>query len=44
MKNISKKNLSILKTNKLSHLVQPWPYAGSIGNEPREILNQGDGI
>ena len=44
MKNISKKNLSSLKTNKLSHLVQPWPYAGSIGNEPREILNQGDGI
>lgn len=33
-----------LETNRSSNLVQPWPYAGSIGNESREILNHGDGV
>ncbi|MFZ1815876.1 MAG: aminotransferase [Rhizobiaceae bacterium] len=26
------------------HLVQPWPYAGSIGNEARGLITSGDGI
>jgi adenosylmethionine-8-amino-7-oxononanoate aminotransferase len=27
-----------------SHLVQPWPYAGSIGAEARTLVTSGDGI
>ena len=27
-----------------SHLVQPWPYAGSIGAEARTLVTGGDGI
>jgi adenosylmethionine-8-amino-7-oxononanoate aminotransferase len=27
-----------------SHLVQPWPYAGSIGTEARSLMTSGDGI
>lgn len=27
-----------------SHLVQPWPYAGSIGTEARTLVTSGDGI
>lgn len=27
-----------------SHLVQPWPYAGSIGTEARTLVTGGDGI
>src|SRR3569832_2373289 len=26
------------------HLVQPWPYAGSVGNEARALIGAGDGI
>src|SRR5688572_19797783 len=26
------------------HLVQPWPYAGSIGTEARSLMQGGDGI
>jgi adenosylmethionine-8-amino-7-oxononanoate aminotransferase len=26
------------------HLVQPWPYAGSIGTEARTLVTSGDGI
>src|SRR5688572_1817700 len=26
------------------HLVQPWPYAGSIGAEARSLMQSGDGI
>ena len=26
------------------HLVQPWPYAGSIGTEARSLMRSGDGI
>ena len=26
------------------HLVQPWPYAGSIGTEARSLMQSGDGI
>ncbi len=26
------------------HLLQPWPYAGSIGNEARSLIGSGDGI
>jgi adenosylmethionine-8-amino-7-oxononanoate aminotransferase len=26
------------------HLVQPWPYAGSIGAEARSFIGEGDGI
>ncbi len=26
------------------HLVQPWPFAGSVGNEARSLMNSGDGI
>ncbi|UCI27399.1 aminotransferase [Mesorhizobium sp. B2-8-5] len=26
------------------HLVQPWPYAGSVGNEARALIAEGDGI
>jgi adenosylmethionine-8-amino-7-oxononanoate aminotransferase len=26
------------------HLVQPWPYAGSIGSEARGLIGSGDGI
>ena len=26
------------------HLVQPWPYAGSIGTEARSLIGSGDGI
>jgi len=26
------------------HLVQPWPYAGSIGDEARSMIGSGDGI
>ena len=26
------------------HLIQPWPYANSIGNEFREFVTNGDGI
>ena len=26
------------------HLIQPWPYASSIGNEFRELVTNGDGI
>ena len=27
-----------------NHLVQPWPYAGSIGTEARSLMRSGDGI
>ncbi|MEW9805932.1 aminotransferase [Mesorhizobium sp. ZMM04-5] len=27
-----------------SHLVQPWPYAGSIGAEARTLVTSGDGV
>ena len=27
-----------------SHLVQPWPYAGSIGTEARTLVTSGDGV
>ena len=27
-----------------SHLVQPWPFAGSIGTEARTLVTSGDGI
>ncbi len=27
-----------------SHLVQPWPYAGSVGTEARTLVTSGDGI
>ena len=26
------------------HLVQPWPYAGSVGDEARTLIGEGDGI
>ncbi len=26
------------------HLVQPWPYAGSVGTEARALMTDGDGI
>jgi len=26
------------------HLVQPWPYAGSVGTEARSLMTSGDGI
>jgi adenosylmethionine-8-amino-7-oxononanoate aminotransferase len=26
------------------HLVQPWPYAGSVGAEARTLIGEGDGI
>ncbi len=26
------------------HLIQPWPYAGSIGGEARSLIGSGDGI
>ena len=26
------------------HLVQPWPYAGSVGAEARPLIGEGDGI
>ena len=26
------------------HLVQPWPYAGQIGDEARGLVGDGDGI
>ena len=26
------------------HLVQPWPFAGQIGNEARGLIEGGDGI
>ena len=26
------------------HLVQPWPYAGSVGAEARSLIESGDGI
>ncbi|MCX7305910.1 MAG: aminotransferase [Hyphomicrobiales bacterium] len=27
-----------------SHLVQPWPYAGSVGTEARSLVTSGEGI
>jgi len=27
-----------------NHLVQPWPYAGSVGAEARSLMTSGDGI
>ena len=30
--------------NDTAHLVQPWPVAGSIGNEVKETIGAGDGI
>ncbi len=26
------------------HLVQPWPFAGSVGTEARALIGEGDGI
>ncbi|TIT66163.1 MAG: aminotransferase class III-fold pyridoxal phosphate-dependent enzyme, partial [Mesorhizobium sp.] len=26
------------------HLIQPWPYAGSVGSEARALIGEGDGI
>jgi adenosylmethionine-8-amino-7-oxononanoate aminotransferase len=26
------------------HLIQPWPYAGSVGTEARALIGEGDGI
>ena len=26
------------------HLIQPWPYAGSVGAEARALIGEGDGI
>ena len=33
-----------LKRSAERHLIQPWPYAGSIGNEARTPIGSGDGI
>ncbi len=30
--------------NETVHLVQPWPVAGSIGNEVKEVIGSGEGI
>ena len=39
------KNLSETITNNIKkHLIQPWPYASSIGDEYRDIVTNGDGI
>ena len=39
------KNLSDTITNNIKkHLIQPWPYASSIGDEYRDIVTNGDGI
>ena len=42
MKNNS--NASNLRENAKKHLIQPWPYASSIGNEYREFVSNGNGI
>ena len=34
----------ILQENIKKHLIQPWPYASSIGDEYREIVSNGHGI
>ena len=26
------------------HLVQPWPFAGSVGTEARALIGEGEGI
>ena len=44
MKNISKNIQSQIEDDVKNHLVQPWPYAGSIGQELRELISYGDGI
>ena len=41
MKNIPN---DILQENIKKHLIQPWPYASSIGDEYREIVSNGHGI
>ena len=42
MKNNS--NASNMRENAKKHLIQPWPYASSIGNEYREFVSNGNGI
>ena len=44
MKNQNKNEIIKLEVEGQKHLIQPWPYAGSIGNELREIIGSGDGI
>ncbi len=41
-----KKNSNTLdmQENAKKHLIQPWPYATSIGNDYREFVSNGDGI
>ena len=39
------KNISDNLTNNIKrHLIQPWPYASSIGDEYRDIVTNGEGI
>ena len=39
------KNISDNLTNNIKrHLIQPWPYASSIGDEYRDIVMNGEGI
>ena len=44
MKYQNKNEIIKLEVEGQKHLIQPWPYAGSIGNELREIIGSGDGI
>ena len=37
-------NTSNMRENAINHLIQPWPYASSIGNEYREFVSNGNGI
>ena len=41
-----KKNSNTLdmQENAKKHLIQPWPYATSIGNDYREYVSNGEGI
>ena len=41
MKNFENNNI---QENIKKHLIQPWPYASSIGDEYREIVTNGEGI
>ena len=41
MKNFENNNI---QKNIKKHLIQPWPYASSIGDEYREIVTNGEGI
>ena len=44
MKQKNKNEIVKLEIDAQKHLIQPWPYAGSIGDELREIISSGDGI